>query len=186
MPITRRQLLAVAAALATVPVGLGGVGWSWWGQAADVPLRHLSASEVAFFDALAEAIFPPGGTPALSGREAHVCRYIDAVLAGMAETQRDFFRLGLHALDALAWEQAGAALPDLAADPARGPEAVAEVLRGWLVSTDGNLRGLAQSLHIFVGMAFLAHPDVSPVIADQFGCGFGLSTGSTFVGHDAW
>ena len=169
--ITRRHLLAAAVALAMAPAGAAGVVYSWWSQPAQAPLRHLSASEVAFFDALADAIFPAGGTPALSGREAGVSRYIDGVLAGMAETQRDLFRVALHALNTLAWKQAGATRPELDAGP------VGEVLRGWLTGTDGNLRGLAQSLHIFVGMAYLAHPEVSPVLAEQFGCGFG--------GHDA-
>ena len=194
MPVTRRHFLAASAALAAGPLAVGGVAVSWWNQPPQAPLRHLSATEIAFFDALADAIFPPGGTPALSGRDAGVCRYIDQVLQGMAETQRDLLRLALHALDSLAWEQAGATLPELAARPAPGsgspgvtrpggPEAVADVLRGWLTAGDGNLRGLAQSLHIFVGMAYLAHPDVSPTVADQFGCGFGLSPGSTV---DAW
>lgn len=165
--VTRRHLLAAAVALATVPAGLAGVVCTWWAQPPQAPLRNLSASEVAFFDALAEAIFPPGGIPELSGREAGVCRYIDGVLAGMAETQRDLFRLSLHALNTLAYKQVGATLPDLDAGQ------VAEVLRGWLTAADGNLRGLAQSLHILVGMAFLAHPGVSPVVAGQFGCGFG-------------
>jgi hypothetical protein len=171
MSLRRRNVLAAVAAVAAL--GMAGAAstaavlGSWWQQAPDAPLRHLSVDEVAVLDAIAEAIFPAGGEPALSGREAKVGRYLDALLAGMVPTQRDLFRFALHGLNTLAYAQAGATLPEL------GPEGVGALLRRWLVSSDTNLRGIAQSLHVFIGMAYLAHPEVSPAIAAQFGCGFG-------------
>ena len=176
MMLRRRHLLAVGALVALAgAASAAGVVYSWWEQPPDAPLRHLSVDEVAVFDAIAEAVFPAGGVPALSGREAKVGRYLDALLGGMIPTQRDLFRLSLHGLNTLAYAQAGAILPEL------GPERVGALLRGWLVSGDSNLRGIAQSLHVFVSMAYLAHPEVSPVIAAQFGCGFGSEPGG--FGH---
>lgn len=179
MSLRRRDVLAAVAAVAVL--GLAGaastaaVVCSWWEQPPDAPLRNLSVDEVAVLDAIAEAIFPAGGIPSLSGREAKVGRYLDALLAGMVPMQRDLFRLALHGLNTLAYVQVGGTLPEL------GPEGVGALLRRWLVSGDANLRGIAQSLHVFVSMAYLAHPEVSPVIAAQFGCGFGSESGG--FGH---
>lgn len=172
MSLTRRHVLAGAAAIAAAgSLSVGVVAARWWDQPASAPLAHLSIEEVAFLDALADAVFPEGGTPALSGRQAHVSRYVDAVLIGMVPMQRELLRLGLHALDALAVAETGAFYSAL--DPGRA----ASVLRGWLAAGDPNLRGLAQSMYIFVGMAYLAHPDVAPVLAPQFRCGFGVTPG---------
>lgn len=172
MSLSRRQLLAGAAAFAAAGVvAAGGVAARWWDQPASAPFAHLSADEAAFLDAVADAIFPAGGEPALSGREARVARYVDAVLTGLAPTQRDLLRVGLHALDALALAEAGAFFSAL------GAEQAGAVLKGWLAGVDPNLRGLAQSVYVFVGMAYLAHPDVAPVLAPQFACGFGVTPG---------
>ncbi len=172
MKIGRRHLLAAAAAVAGAGVvGVGGTLVAWWDQPARAPLLHLSSAEIALFDALADAIFPEGGTPPLSGGDANLSRYLDAVLAGMAPTQRSLFRVAMHGLDALARVQAGGFLAELPS------EEVAAVLRGWMTAGDPNLRGVAQSLHIFVCMAYLAHPEVQGVIAPQFKCGFGGQRG---------
>jgi len=174
--LRRRHLLAAGAVLALAgAASTAGVVYSWWEQPPDAPLRHLSVDEVAVLDAIAEAVFPAGGEPALSGREAKVGRYLDALLAGMVPTQRDLFRLSLHGLNTLAFSETGATFSGL------GPEGVGALLRSWLVCSDPNLRGIAQSLHVFVSMAYLAHPEVSPVIAAQFGCGFGSEPGG--FGH---
>jgi hypothetical protein len=147
------------------------VGVRWWDQPPGAPLLYLSADEEAFFDALADGIFPEGGEPALSGRQARVGRYVDALLGGMIPFQRNLFRVAVHGLNALALAQAGSTVD------AMPPADAAAMLSRWLVADDCNLRGIAQSLHIFIGMGYLAHPAVAPVIAAQFACGFGGRTG---------
>lgn len=165
MALTRRHLLASLAVVAVAaPAGLAV---RWWDQPPGAPLRYLSVDEEAFFDALADGIFPEGGTPALSGRQARVGRYVDAVLGGMVPLQRNLFRVAVHGLNALALAQAGSTVDAMA------PADAAAILARWLVADDGNLRGIAQSLHIFIGMGYLAHPEVAPVLAPQFACGFG-------------
>lgn len=168
MVVSRRRLLAAAGVLAgAAVVGVGGTLVAWWDQDPAAPLAHLSPAEVGFLDALAEAIFPAGGDPALGGREAGVSRYVDQLLAGMHPTQRKLVRVAMHALDAA----------PLATDAARfaalDPERARAVLAGWLGHDLVELRGVAQSLYVFVAMAYMAHPRVAPTVAPSFLCGYG-------------
>lgn len=167
MRIHRRHLLAAAAAVTALgAAGAGGLAWSWWDQPSAEGYTWLSADEVAFLDAFAEAVFPPGGDPPVSGREAQVARVLDEVWTGLEPFQRTLLREGLHALDALA-VPAGGRLHTLS------PEAAGAVIAGWLDSPVAELRGLAQSVHIFVGGAWMLHPSVAAKLTLQFGCGFG-------------
>ena len=172
MSLTRRQLLAAAAALTggaalVGAAGVAGTAWRWWDQAPGAGYRNVSPDEARFFDALAEAVFPAGGQPALGGAEAGVAHYLDEVLQGMAPAQRNLIRLAAHALDNLARTSTGHALSDLPT-----PAATA-VLRAWLAHPRPEIRGLAQSFYLFVTMAYLAHPDVAPLLVPSFSCGFG-------------
>ena len=73
---TRRKLLAAAAALtAAGAAGAGAVAWRWWDQPAHAGWGFLSSSEVDFLEALADALFPPGGTPPLAGADAGLARF---------------------------------------------------------------------------------------------------------------
>lgn len=168
MRLTRRHLLALAGlttAAATAGVGLTLV--HWWDQPPEAPYLHVSADEARFLDALAEAVFPTGGTPALGGASASVARYMDLVLSGLVGTQRELIRISMHALDNLARVHGGAAFSDLPADRAEAQ------IRDWLASPNGVERGLAQSLYLFVVMGYTAHPEVAPILRPWFNCGFG-------------
>ena len=59
----------------------------------DASLSQLSAREAAFLGAAADAVFPPGGTPALSGAEAGAVRHIDRWLALLTRRNRVLIRL---------------------------------------------------------------------------------------------
>lgn len=167
---SRRRFLTVAA-LGAAAAAAGGLALGpvrWWNQPPEAPYRYVSADEVVFLDALAEAAFPAGGTPALGGAAAAVPRYLDLVLAGLVGTQRSLIRLSMHAMDNLARLSHGVpfhALP---------PDAAQAQLRAWLASPSAAERGLAQSLHLFVAMAYTAHPAVAPTLSPWFTCGFGL------------
>ncbi|MDP2314384.1 MAG: hypothetical protein Q8P41_15895 [Pseudomonadota bacterium] len=167
MRVTRRQLLAATTLLGgAVVAGAGSVAIRWWDQAPGTPYAVLSEDEAAILDALAEACFPAGGTPALGGAAAGVGRYFDGVLEGLALEQQKLLRLALHAIDALPLATHGGYLSELPV-----PDA-SDALASWLRSPRPELRGLAQSFSIFVGMAWMAHPAVRPRIAPMFGCGF--------------
>lgn len=165
MRLTRRHFLA-AAALTTVALPTG-VAVHWWEQPADAPYVHLSAAEARFMDAIAEATFPAGGTPALGGGAAGVARYMDLILSGMVGTQRSLVRAGMHAVDHLSVVTHGDTFSGLV------PEAAQAQLRSWLASDIAPLRGLVQSLYLFAAMAYVAHPEVAPLLRPWFGCGFG-------------
>lgn len=168
MKITRRHVIVGLAAVTAA--GAGGVGAhvaGWWAQDPAAPFLHLSMEEVAIFDALAEAAWPTGGDPAIGGRDAGASRYLDGVLVGMPETQRDLLRLSLHAVDALPLPTHGArfrALPDADAQA---------LLAAWLASETAELRTLVQSFQLLSGMAWTTHPAVAPRLVAWFGCGFG-------------
>ncbi len=168
---TRRFLLAASTAVsATALLGTLGAGLvyrNWWDQAADAGSLLLSVDELAFLDALADAMFPPDTGLPLRGREAQVGRTVDLVLSGMHPSQSKLLRLSLHALDQYSMPSYRTAFRNL--DPADARE----VLHAW-VSTDlAEVRGLMASLYIFVAMAWSIHPAVAPTFAAQFKCGYG-------------
>lgn len=167
MEISRRHLLAASAMVAgTAVLGSVGTAASWWLEPPAEGLRFLSMDEVAFLDAFAEAVYPEGGEPAIGGRRAQVARALDEVFTGLEPIQRHLLREAMHGLDHLA-RGFGGQLSTLPADKA------AKIVAEWMVSPKMELRGLVTSFHVFVGMAWMMHPDVVAVLAPQFRCGFG-------------
>lgn len=59
----------------------------------DASLSQLSAREAAFLGAAADAVFPPGGTPAVSGAEAGAVHHVDRWLALLTRRNRVLIRL---------------------------------------------------------------------------------------------
>jgi hypothetical protein len=168
--LTRRHFLAASGlAAAGTALAAGGLAASWWDTPADAPLQVLSEDEADILDALAEAIYPEGGDPAIGGRRARCGRACDTVMQGLVPTQAKLLKLAIHALDALPVVPHGARLRHL-------PTAAAtDVVRGWLRSDLAELRGVVQSLAIFVGTAWTLHPDVQPRIAAMTRCGYGAA-----------
>lgn len=168
MRITRRHLLAATAILAVGgTVGAAATGAHWWDQPVTGEYRFLSADEASFLDAVAEAVFPAGGEPPLGGREAAVGRFLDEVLAGIPATQRNLLRAAFHAVDSLPLVTNFSRFSALPLADAQA------VFRDWLNHERPEIRGIAQSLHVFVGMAYLTHPEVAPLLAGGFDCGWG-------------
>jgi Gluconate 2-dehydrogenase subunit 3 len=162
---SRRQLLALSAALATA--GAVGTVGSWWDRATFEGYRALSLEEALFLDALAEAAFPSGGDPALGGGEAGVSSYVDGILVAMEPTQSKLLRLSLHALDASTLPTHGSRFRKLP------PEEAHAVFLGWISSDIVELRSAVTSVYLFVGMAYTSHPLISERLQGMFRCGFG-------------
>ena len=98
--VSRRQVLAISGLVAAA--GAGGVALrvvSWWDVPADAPYACLSEREARLADSLAEALFPAGGRPALSGADAGLARFLDDVLDATPAPTAELLRLFLHALD---------------------------------------------------------------------------------------
>jgi hypothetical protein len=165
--ITRRQVLATGALAlaATTAVAAGHVA-SWWDRDAAPGYEKLSPQEVKLVDALSDAMFPPGGTPALSGSEAGLARYFDGVLAAMDEPTNDLLRLLLHALDDWAFLEAGLPYAQLPL------EARIDKLSVWVKHDSHHVRGAITGLLIFLGMGYCGHPDVKKAAGWIFPCGY--------------
>ncbi len=82
-------LYALAVALLVWLVARALLGY----ETRDASLSQLSAREAAFLGAAADAVFPPGGMPALSGVEAGVVRHVDRWLALLTPRNRILIRL---------------------------------------------------------------------------------------------
>jgi hypothetical protein len=165
--LTRRHLLAASALVAAgSAAGVAAVGWRWWDQRASLPYAILSDDEAAIMDALAEACFPSGGTPEMGGRAAGVSHYFDGVMEGLAPAQQRLLKLALHAVESLPLPTHGGYLTELSTADA------SDAVGSWLHSGNAEIRGVAQSLTLFVGMAWFSHPLVAPGVAEHFMCGY--------------
>ncbi|MCP4869129.1 MAG: gluconate 2-dehydrogenase subunit 3 family protein [Proteobacteria bacterium] len=165
--ITRRQMLAAAGVLSAAgAVGIGVRVGSWWDQDPGAEWQALSPREAELFDALADAMFPPGGTPALSGSESGVTRWFDAVLATQPDPTGDLIRLLLHALDDWTRVSTGKSLTGLSVTE-RGDK-----LRGWLSAENHLVRGAVSSIALFVSMGYAGHPDVREACGWIWPCGY--------------
>lgn len=172
MPKTRRSfLLAAAGVISAASLGVTVVGGSvykaWWDQPHSRNLRFLSDDEIAFTDALADAIFPPSPNLPLRGREAEVGVILDDVLAGMVPFQRKMLRLSFHLLDQYPLATHGKPFREL--DEIEG----AKIVAAWAQSDIAELRGLVAGTYVFVAMAYSVNPKVAPTYAANFPCGYG-------------
>jgi len=165
---TRRKLLAAAAALtAAGAAGVGATAWRWWDQPVHAGWSFLSADEVAFLEAMADALFPPGGTPPLAGADADLARFFDGCIQAWEPTQRKLIRLLLHALDTWTWPAHQAPFSAL------GIEDRQAVIQGWIGHPLAEIRGAAVSVILFLGMGYTIHPDTADTFAPLYGCRYG-------------
>ncbi len=139
---------------------------SWWLGDPEAPYSFLAPDEVAIADALAEALFPHGGSPALSGKEAGLSRYLDGVLAVMTPPTNEALRILLHALDDWAVLSSGRGYARLDLD-----ERIANLER-WVNAEHHLARGAVTGLTIFLSMGYGGHPEGKAAAGWIFPCGF--------------
>ena len=168
MAITRRHLLAAtAAAAAAGSLGVGGLVMRWWDQPNDAPWRCLSQEEIDFLEAMADAMFPAGGTPPMAGADANAARFFDEVIAAMEPTQGKLLRLLFNALDASTMPTEGGIFSMLPVDERRA------VIQEWLHAELAEYRMAAQSVLVLVGTAYTVHPDTAHYFGPMYGCRYG-------------
>ena len=166
--MTRRQVLAVSAAAAVVAAGgVGGVASQWWNRPADEGYTWLSEEEVSFVEALADALFPPGGQPALAGADAQLSRWFDEVLGTLPPGKAREFKLLLHALDALGSVQGGGRFAS------QDRTERWRLARSWITSPIPELRGASLGLSTLLGGGYTTHPEVAEFFSQWHGCGYG-------------
>ena len=162
-------MLAASAALAIASGGgAAATAWSWWAAPAEAPHDYLDGEEAAFLVALAAALFPPGGTPALGGDVVGADRFVDQLMGCMPEFQRGGLKLLINALDNLAY------LNDLKPFRSLDRDEAERRVWSWLAAPLAEQRSAVQSLVMLVAMAYTTHPDVSPHFSRWTGCGYGL------------
>jgi hypothetical protein len=139
---------------------------SFWKQAPAQGFAALSSSEAEIIDAIAEALFPPGGTPSLSGRDVGAARWFDAVVSTQPAPTGDLLRLVLHVLDdwSRLTEGSGFAKLPLADRTAR--------LAAWTHHRRHEVRGVVGAVVLFTSAAYCTHPDVRAALGWRFPCGF--------------
>jgi hypothetical protein len=165
---TRRHALA-AGALAS-GVGLGAtvvrVG-SWWKKDTGPGLQILAPEEAELVDAVAEALFPAGGTPELSGADAGVSAWLDAHFVHLPDDTASQLRLLMNALDDWARLTQGARWAELPV------ERRSAKLESWMRADNHLVRGAISGLVIFVSMGYCLHPEVKDACGWQWPCGMG-------------
>ena len=165
--ITRRMLLGISGLLtAGAMAGVGIRVASWYDRDPSEGFDCLETSEAHILDALAEAWFPPGGVPALSGAEAGVSRYLDELFSMMDEPTPSLLRTLLHAIDDWSRLRHGGAYASLPL------ELRIELLKGWTGSDNHLLRGALGGLGTFIATAYTGHPEVKAACGWQFPCGY--------------
>lgn len=165
--VTRRMVIGVTGLLGMMAVG--GVGLriaSWYDRDPSTGFACLESGEAELLDALAEAWFPPGGTPALSGAEAGVAAYLDELFSMMDEPTPSLLRTLLHAIDD--WSRLAHGGP-FALLPLKERT---ELLKGWTGSDNHLLRGAIGGLGTFIATAYTGHPEVKKACGWQFPCGY--------------
>jgi hypothetical protein len=166
--ITRRHVLAAMAAVpAAGALGVGGLAWRWWDRPPGAGLKRLSQDEHDFVVAIAEAWFPGGGEPALSGADADLGAFFDDVLDGMQPATATELKLLLQALDDLTLPTRFAPFRTLSLDDR------IEVLGAWMGSDQWLLRNAVQATLVLVGTGYTTHPAVVETLRPWFACGYG-------------
>jgi hypothetical protein len=166
--VTRRQALALSGLVAAAgAAGLGLRAFSWWDAPAGAAFAARPAREAQLIDSMAEALFPPGGVPALSGADAGISRFLDEVIDVMPGVTDNLLRLFICALDDTArlTRRSGYCELPLAER--------AELLSSWGQSPHYLFRSSVSSLVLFLSMGYCMHPEVKDACGWIFPCGYG-------------
>ena len=168
MRVTRRQILALAAAGAAVAmVGSGVALRSWWERPAGRDYRVLDDTEGAIVQALAGAAFPSGGEIDVPGSAIGLDHFFDELLAHMEPTAAHELRLLVRVLDAGPLWSRRSTFRSLDATDQRA------TLATWLDDDLLEVRSAAMGVLVLLGSGWALHPRVSAVFARWHQCGFG-------------
>jgi hypothetical protein len=167
--LSRRRLLSGTLATLALVVGGGAAGLAWLrGTAPDVAgLRCLGAHEYRTLNALATALFPPGGAFAVGADAFDLARLFDGYLADEEDDRRSDLKKALLLLEygPLVYEHRLVTFSHLSAD-----ERLSH-FRAWLTSADLVRRQVAIAFRKFLSLVFYDQEEVWP------GIGYSLAGG---------
>jgi hypothetical protein len=156
-------------------LGLGGLallaGGGGWALFRDRPAASgravLGDDDVRFFEAAAEAYFPPGNALGLDVRDLDVAATLDAQLAVYPATHQRIVRSLMAIFDN--WPRMSFSSASRFTDlPLDGR---IRVLERFDASEVHARRGLGEILRILVGIAVFEHPQAATAVGLQWGCG---------------
>ena len=139
----------------------------WWDRPPGEGFAHLAEEEADFVRVLAGAAFPAGDVIDLSGEDADLDRFFDAMLAGMPALTGNLLKLLIEALQHAPVPVRGSRFTALSAETQQ-----AQVV-DWLASSRAEIRSGVQSLVVLLAMGYTTHPDVAPLMSTWHGCGYG-------------
>ena len=128
---------------------------------------HLSKDEAEFVRALSGAAFPAGDVITLSGADADLDRFFDAMLSGMPALTGDLLKLLIQALENLSVLLAGGRFTTLSMNTQQA------LVEGWLTNDQTELRSAVQSLVVLLSMGYTTHPEIAPLMSSWHRCGYG-------------
>jgi hypothetical protein len=168
MPLNRRQFIQITAALGLLTTGGLAIEVStWWNTPASAPFQHLNEPEARVVNALGGAAFPSGDTIELSGTEAGLDRFFDTVLGAMTNENRILLKLLLETIDHYTLVSHGTHFSQMHTAERQ------HLIEQWLQHDNHLFRGAIQSIIVFLGMGYTAHPTASAHLSQYFRCGFG-------------
>ena len=150
----------VALGMPLVRVGL------WWNRRPGEGLEALSLREYEVVEALAEALFPPGGNPPQSGKELNLAGFVDAQIAAYDEDLRRVMKAGLHAIDDLTILSGGELTPFRKRDLASRQRIIGE----WERSPVFPKRGLLRVYKWYIAMGLTESPGMMEILDIDYRC----------------
>lgn len=127
---------------------------------APVHFRHLSRFEVAFIDAAADALFPPGGAVPQSGHDAKVPAYVDRYIASVSAETRILMRMLFFLCEHATFFLPAPGRGGRKRFSAMGPSQRVAVLEAWRTSRFFARRIVFTSLRAILTLGYFAHPGV--------------------------
>lgn len=128
--------------------------------------RVLSDDEIAFFDAAAEAFFPPGNVVGVNGREASVAKGLDRLISGLSPRVHRV----LHAVVTLIDSYPILALHGMTRFTLLPLEERIAILKGFDASPLEAKRGMANLLRVLVATFVFERADAKAAIGFRGGC----------------
>lgn len=152
------SIVVLAALVAAVVYGVHRFGRGY----APVPagFAHLARHEVAFLDAAADALFPPGGAVPQSGREANVPAYVDRYVAAVSAQTRLLMRLLFFLVEQVTFFLPGPGRGGRRRFSSLDAHQRVAVLEAWRTSRFFPRRLVFTSLRAILTLGYFAHPAV--------------------------
>lgn len=162
--VLKLGLLGAGGVALGLPVARVGL---WWNRRPADGLKALSLREFEITEAIAEAYFPPGGTPPQSGKELNLAMFLDEVVARMDSDLARVMKAGLHTIEDFTMldQLSSRRFDDLPLNERY------DVLVSWEQSPVFPKRGVLRLLKWYLSMALVERPGTLEALDIDYICG---------------